>query len=274
MTKNNFRELVDKIRGEVKVEELAKELGFYIEGKGEQKRILCPFHDDTKPSLVLYEDHYHCYTCDAHGDMFDLVKHEKKLSFKEAVEWLANYKGIPVPKYTIKSRKLKGEFNNSLEFGYALYKKKANKNALKEWCIERAVDFELINNSGIISIDRNTITSRLEQETGIYSKLEWEALSNAGLVRFVRPAKFKEDGRTFLDLDSLPKDVFWYKAIIFPIYDEYGKLQGLAAREKEDEKYQGPKYRYTRGFKRSQNLYGIDKIFEKAREYVKDKKTK
>src|SRR5262245_10355558 len=30
-------------------------------------KIRCPFHDDHTPSLHVYEDHYHCFVCGAHG---------------------------------------------------------------------------------------------------------------------------------------------------------------------------------------------------------------
>lgn len=30
--------------------------------------VCCPFHDDRHPSMKLYEDHYHCFGCQANGD--------------------------------------------------------------------------------------------------------------------------------------------------------------------------------------------------------------
>ena len=29
--------------------------------------VCCPFHDDRHPSMKLYEDHYHCFGCQAKG---------------------------------------------------------------------------------------------------------------------------------------------------------------------------------------------------------------
>ena len=34
-------------------------------------KICCPFHDDSTPSLHIYDDHFHCYGCGAHGDAID-----------------------------------------------------------------------------------------------------------------------------------------------------------------------------------------------------------
>ena len=31
--------------------------------------VCCPFHDDRHPSMKLYEDHYHCFGCQANGDV-------------------------------------------------------------------------------------------------------------------------------------------------------------------------------------------------------------
>jgi hypothetical protein len=39
-------------------------------------KILCPFHDDERPSLHVYDDeddpHFHCFACGAHGPLSDL----------------------------------------------------------------------------------------------------------------------------------------------------------------------------------------------------------
>ena len=35
---------------------------------------LCPFHREHHPSCKLYEDHYYCFGCQAHGDVIKLVQ--------------------------------------------------------------------------------------------------------------------------------------------------------------------------------------------------------
>lgn len=68
-----------------------------IEGVAERLRLrverhkcLCPFHDDSRPSLTFntYRNRYRCYVCDAHGGVIDLVKNYRGCNFKEAVGWL------------------------------------------------------------------------------------------------------------------------------------------------------------------------------------------
>src|SRR3990167_7896713 len=36
------------------------------------KMVCCPFHQERTPSLALYSDHYHCFSCGAHGPLDDL----------------------------------------------------------------------------------------------------------------------------------------------------------------------------------------------------------
>ena len=36
-------------------------------------KICCPFHDNSTPSLHVYEDHFHCFGCGAHGTAIDYL---------------------------------------------------------------------------------------------------------------------------------------------------------------------------------------------------------
>lgn len=48
----------------------------------------CPFHPDNDPSLKIYDDHYHCFGCGAHGDVTDFVARLFGLSQYEAAKKL------------------------------------------------------------------------------------------------------------------------------------------------------------------------------------------
>ena len=49
---------------------------------------LCPFHKERTPSCKLYEDHYYCFGCQAHGDVIRLVQELSGLKPIEAVKQL------------------------------------------------------------------------------------------------------------------------------------------------------------------------------------------
>jgi hypothetical protein len=57
------------------------------------RKICCPFHDEETPSMHIYQDHYHCYGCDAHGDHISWLTQVEGLSFYEAVDEINNWDG-------------------------------------------------------------------------------------------------------------------------------------------------------------------------------------
>jgi DNA polymerase len=63
----------------------------WVDGK-----LSCPFHDDGTPSLHIYEDHYHCFGCGAHGDRVDWLMFVHGLSRAEALDALERCERPPV----------------------------------------------------------------------------------------------------------------------------------------------------------------------------------
>ena len=63
---------------------------------GKTYKALCPFHNDTRPSLVLDRQYqnYRCWSCDTRGDVFDFVMKFEKVAFPEALRILAARAGI------------------------------------------------------------------------------------------------------------------------------------------------------------------------------------
>lgn len=47
---------------------------------------VCPFHNERTPSMKLYEKNYHCFGCQAHGDVIRLVQELFGLTPIEAVK--------------------------------------------------------------------------------------------------------------------------------------------------------------------------------------------
>lgn len=50
-------------------------------------RFVCPFHEDTQPSGMLYADkgHWWCYGCGTGGDIINFIQRKTGLSFKEVI---------------------------------------------------------------------------------------------------------------------------------------------------------------------------------------------
>jgi DNA primase len=61
---------------------------------------LCPFHKEKSPSFSVHavRQFYHCFGCQASGDVFSFVAKIENVPFPEAVRIVAGKCGIPLPK--------------------------------------------------------------------------------------------------------------------------------------------------------------------------------
>jgi DNA primase len=60
---------------------------------------LCPFHQEKTPSFYVNPtmQAYHCFGCGVGGDVFSFVMQHEKMTFPEALRYLADQAGIPLP---------------------------------------------------------------------------------------------------------------------------------------------------------------------------------
>lgn len=67
---------------------------------GREFKACCPFHHEKSPSFYINDDKqfYHCFGCQAHGDVVEFTMRHNNLSFIEAVESLAAQAGMQVPR--------------------------------------------------------------------------------------------------------------------------------------------------------------------------------
>src|SRR5207244_928860 len=69
-----------------------------LKGTGNTLKGLCPFHSEKTPSFTVHRDKqfFHCFGCQAGGDVFSFVMLAEKVPFPEAVELVAEKCGIPI----------------------------------------------------------------------------------------------------------------------------------------------------------------------------------
>ena len=69
---------------------------------GREFKACCPFHHEKSPSFYINDDKqfYHCFGCQAHGDVVEFTMRHDNLTFIEAVESLATQAGMQVPQAT------------------------------------------------------------------------------------------------------------------------------------------------------------------------------
>ena len=61
---------------------------FHLSKKGKNYFGVCPFHDDTNPSMCVSREKqiYTCFSCHATGNVFTFLQEFKNISFLEAVK--------------------------------------------------------------------------------------------------------------------------------------------------------------------------------------------
>ncbi len=79
--------------------------------RGGQDHIgICPFHEDHSPSLHVYPDRhggtYRCWVCQEGGDCFSWVQEIERLTFPEAIGFLAARIGLELPRQTHAAREV------------------------------------------------------------------------------------------------------------------------------------------------------------------------
>lgn len=80
----------------VSFEEVLLHFNFEVIDLGGEFRVLCPFHNDTSPSLDANNEKgvFLCRACGASGSVLDFVKGYLSVGFAEAVGVMASIKGI------------------------------------------------------------------------------------------------------------------------------------------------------------------------------------
>lgn len=78
----------DAVRRDHPLEQVAAKV-LRLRRSGVNKVAVCPFHADRSPSLVFFpDDTYHCFGCQAHGDVIDFIAGTQHLSISESIKFL------------------------------------------------------------------------------------------------------------------------------------------------------------------------------------------
>lgn len=90
--------IFDAVKSRVTPRMAAERYGLQVSRSG---MVRCPFHDDTNPSIKLYDDHYHCFGCQETGDVIRLVAKLFGVPDQEAAKKLAEDFGVQKEKTSV-----------------------------------------------------------------------------------------------------------------------------------------------------------------------------
>ncbi|HHJ3169317.1 DNA primase [Vibrio parahaemolyticus] len=236
-----------------------------LKKKGKNYGACCPFHNEKTPSFSVSQEKqfYHCFGCGAHGNAIDFMMEFERLEFVEAIEELASYLGLDVPREQRSGGG--GQFNSGPQASssekrslYDLMGSIAQfyRNQLKQPSSKVAIEY----------LKDRGLSSEIVQKFGIgYVADEWDLVrKNFG------QNKDNQDmlvtGGMLIENDKGNRYDRFRGRIMFPIRDRRGRVIGFGGRVLGEGT---PKYLNspeTPIFHKGKELYGLYEVLQAHRE--------
>ncbi len=247
-----FDSTKEQVKRSIDIVEL---VGEYIplRREGRNYKGLCPWHDDSRPSLHVNPERqtFHCFVCHIGGDVFSFIEKREGVSFKEALSMLADRAGV---RLTGSAGQSAGEPDQKR----MLYQAAAWAEQQFHECLMRSDEGEVarsyLKGRGI------TEESARRYRLG-FAPNQWDWLQKrARETRFTPPllhkiglVKERQQGPGFYD--------FFRGRVMFSIRDVQGRPVGTGGRLLPELGVEGAKYINTPEtplFSKSNLLYGLD----------------
>jgi DNA primase len=179
---------------------------------------LCPFHTEKTPSFSVNAELqvFHCFGCQASGDVITFVRETQNLGFREAVELLAGRAGIP------------------LRYDDARTTETARKRSRLVEAVEQAVTWyhERLLTAPDAAHARGYLRSRgYDGDVVRRYRIGWAPDGWDELVKALRlsPDLAKEAGLGLVNSRNRLQDVFRAR-VLFPVFDARGDAVGFGGR--------------------------------------------
>ncbi len=236
-----------------------------LKKKGKNYGACCPFHNEKTPSFSVSQEKqfYHCFGCGAHGNAIDFMMEFERLEFVEAIEELAYYLGLDVPREQRSGGS--GQFNSGLQASssekrslYDLMGSIAQfyRNQLKQPSSKVAIEY----------LKDRGLSGEIVQKFGIgYVADEWDLVrKNFGQNKDSQDMLVT--GGMLIENDKGNRYDRFRGRIMFPIRDRRGRVTGFGGRVLGEGT---PKYLNspeTPIFHKGKELYGLYEVLQAHRE--------
>jgi DNA primase len=220
---------------------------------------LCPFHKEKSPSFSVHavRQFYHCFGCQASGDVFSFVGKIENVGFPEAVRIVAQKCGIPLPKKEFSSPEQAAESRQRVKL-LELHE------AATAWYEEQlrgpegAVAREYLAGRGLTpeGIKTFRIGYAPDSFNGLRDRLSGMADNETLRASGLFSSKEQGDGSLGPIYDR------FRKRVMFPIANESGRVIAFTGRTLETGEKAGPKYfnsPETSLYSKSLVLFNLDK---------------
>lgn len=105
----DFSEIKERVRDTVNLADFIDACGVKLTGGPVEWKGLCPFHSEKTASFTVNTEKniFHCFGCQASGDVFEFVMRTKGLDFMGALKLVANGVGVSLPEKTFQPREVR-----------------------------------------------------------------------------------------------------------------------------------------------------------------------
>ncbi|MBO4489581.1 MAG: DNA primase [Bacteroidales bacterium] len=215
---------IDEIYASMKIEEV---VGDFVSLKRQGSGFvgICPFHDDRNPSMHVTPrlGIYKCFVCDAKGNAINFLMEHEKITYPEALEYLAKKYSIPI-EYERKETDEEREQRTERESLYLV-------NAFAEkFFIDQLHNTEQGQLMGMSYFkERGFKDSTIEQFHLGYCPDSWDAFTKEALKQGYQEEFLLKLGLTHKSSNGKLYD-FYRGRVIFPIHNVSGKVIGFGGR--------------------------------------------
>lgn len=216
-----------------------------IHKKGRQLKCVCPFHNDTNPSMLISPDKgiAYCFACNSGGDIFSFYQKIEGVDFVTAMNALAEKVGIEVPKDAVKATVSKDEKErifDVLQTAAEYYKSEYNRSDIATAYIQkRQLPADIVQLFGI-GYAPNSYSQTYEYL--LKKGFSQTDIVHAGLA-------------SVRDMDSKAYDRFRHR-VQFPILNTQGRTVGFGGRTLGDDDAKYINSPETQVYNKSTVLYG------------------
>ncbi|MGB9779668.1 DNA primase [Caldanaerobacter sp.] len=248
------RESIEKV---IEANDIVDVISEYVDLKraGKEFKGLCPFHREKTPSFMVSptKQVYHCFGCNASGNVVTFIMNIENLSFKEAIEFLAERAGIPLEEVDLSEEETRKK--RIIEEIYRV-------NKIAALFFHR----QLFSEEGVRALEylkERGLKSTTIKKFGIgYASL------NDDLLNFLKGKGYKENFLSKAGLVVYKSGKYhdrFKNRVMFPIIDARGNIIGFGGRALDDSL---PKYLNTpetEVFKKGKTLFALN-FAKKTRE--------
>ena len=242
---------IAEVREKARIDDVVSSYVTLRKAGGGSLKGLCPFHDEKSPSFHVTPSRgfYHCFGCQAGGDVINFLMQIDGLSFGEAVERLAD-------KYAIQLRREDGEAPERPRGPARGRLIEANKVA-QQFYAEQLETVEAV-------AAREFLTGRdFDQDAAATFGIGFAPRDGEALARHLRGRGFSDEETIAAGLVAMGRSAYdrFRGRLLWPIRDASGDTIGFGARRIFDDDKIEAKYLNTSEtvlYKKSHVLYGID----------------